>query len=138
MKYTKSSSVFGSWARASEIVSGSKVKLVTESTPSQGEYGEQNIAKARFQGASEDVNVRLNKITINGLIDAFGDDSKDWIGKVLTAQTEKAIVGGKRVTILYLVPEGFELQEGDDGYVTITKKGEASTTEEVSSDDIPF
>lgn len=140
MKYTKSSGTFGKWARASEIVSGTKVKLTTETAPQASEFGTQDVAKARFQGTQEDVNVRLNKTTVNGLIDAFGDDSKDWIGKVLTAQTEKALVGGKRVAILYLVPEGYELKDTSDGFVTIGKIGGEETPKEevINAEDIPF
>lgn len=122
MEFSKTGGVSGAWAKANEIKSGTPVKLITEATISEGEYGSQTVAKARFKGGTEAINLRINKPTINGLIDAFGKDSKDWIGKVMTAQTEKAIVGGKRVTILYLIPEGFELREDDGGYMIIARK----------------
>jgi len=32
-------------------------------------------------------------------------------------------VSGKRVTAVYLVPEGYERVEDDNGYVVIVKKG---------------
>lgn len=147
MQYKKSSGVQGGWIKASEIVSGTLVKLITETAPVAGEFGEQDVAKARFKGMEEAKNVRLNKTTINGLIDAFGEDSKEWINKVLTAQTEKALVGGKRVTILYLVPEGYELKEMNDGFMAIMKKGEIKEAdpvpvieypEDTNPNDIPF
>lgn len=124
MEFEKTGGVGGAWAKASEIVSGTLVKLITEATVSEGEYGSQTVAKARFKGAEEAVNIRINKPTINGLIDAFGKDSKAWIGKVMTAVTEKAIVGGKRVTIMYLVPEGFALKEDDGGYMIVAPAAE--------------
>lgn len=120
MLYRKSDSVQGTWLKASEIASGTLVKIVSETKPIEGEYGLRNVAKVRVKGAPDSMNANLNKTTINGLIDAFGEDSNSWIDKVLTAYTEKAIVAGKRVTILYLVPEGYQLLEVD-GYMNIVR-----------------
>ena len=115
----------GAWVKASEITSGVKAKLVSETQPTEGEYGKQDVAKIRIENETETKNVRLNKPTISGLIDAFGEDSKEWINKELTIHTEKMIVGGKRVTALYLLAEGFTLGEDKGGYLVITKKGDA-------------
>jgi hypothetical protein len=52
--------------------------------------------------------VMLAQSTINGLIDAFGDDSALWQDQVLVCETEKVRVAGKAVTAVYLVPEGYE------------------------------
>jgi hypothetical protein len=139
MNFEKTGGVGGAWVKASEVVSGTPVKLITEATESDSEFGKQVTAKARFKGAEEAVNIRINKPTLNGLIDAFGKDSKEWIGKVMTAITEKAIVGGKRVTIMYLVPENFELAEDEGGYMIVKPKvaGETPRTrskEEVEED----
>lgn len=43
-------------------------------------------------------------------------------GHHLTAETEKIVIGGKRVTAVYLVPEGYELGE-DNGYVITRRIG---------------
>jgi hypothetical protein len=154
MRYTKSSTVSGAWVKASEVVSGTKCKLVAETIPSESTYEgkviKNNSSKIRFQGEEgEAKNVNVNRPSINGLIDAYGEDSKDWIGKVLTAQTEKMLVGGKRVTALYLIPEGFEMKEDENGYIVISKIGvqtEARNSvngldypsEEINAEDIPF
>lgn len=149
--YKKSSGVSGSWVKGSEVVSGTKCKLTSETIPSESTYEgkviKNNVAKIRFQGDdSESKNVNVNRPTINGLIDAFGEDSKDWIGKYLTAQTEKMLVGGKRVTALYLIPEGYEMKEDEGGYIVITKVGNKVETpnptdypdEQINIEDIPF
>lgn len=142
----------GAWVDKSKIVSGSKCKLVSETLPSEGVYEgktiKNNVAKIRFEGEQGDAkNVNINTPSINGLVEAYGDDSKDWVGKILTAQTEKMLVGGKRVTALYLIPEGFELKEDDGGYLVISRIGgvvEAKTGSvdypegEINPDDIPF
>jgi len=120
MEYKKSTRIDGEWVKAAELESGIKGKLVSETKPIEGEYGTQDVSKIIFAGETEPKNVRLNKTTLNGLIDAYGTDSNNWVDKSVTAHTEKALVAGKRVTILYLVPEGYELGE-DGGYVVITK-----------------
>lgn len=159
-EYQKST-VSGAWVKAKDVVSGTKCKLVTETVPSEGSFEgktiKNNVAKIRFQGQEgEAKNVNVNKPSINGLVDAFGTDSKGWIGKLLTAQTEKMIVGGKRVTGLYLIPEGYELGEDSGGYLVVTKIGAAKNPvtgvdqseedgqdgvpypDEINPDDIPF
>jgi hypothetical protein len=151
-EYQKSSGVNGAWVKAADVVSGTKAKLITECVPSEsvweGKTIKNNVAKIRFQGdTGEAKNVNVNKPTINGLVDAFGTDSKLWIGQLLTAHTEKMLVGGKRVTALYLIPEGYEIKEDDGGYLVIKRIGsalppkpevDAETAEDINPDDIPF
>ncbi len=151
--YKKTSGVGGSWIKGSEVVSGTKCKLTTETIPSESIYEgktiKNNVAKIRFQGDKDEAkNVNVNRPSINALVDAFGEDSKEWIGKVLTAQTEKMVVGGKRVTALYLIPDGYELKEDEGGYIVITKIGAPTQgrvptsieypTEDITPEDIPF
>ncbi len=153
--YTKSSGISGAWVKASELENGVKAKLVSETEPKEGEYGTQNVAKIRFQGETgEAKNVNLNKPTLNALVDAFGGDSKNWIGKLLTARTEQMRVGGKKVTALYLIPEGYSLQDDEGGYLVIEKEKESEqktsegkpvpfpndeqNDEQINPEDIPF
>jgi hypothetical protein len=129
-KYTKT--IGGAWARGADITQGTKAKIVSETVHSESQFKDKNgapkmqdVAKVRFEGKEEAMNVNLNRATIYGLIDAFGEESKEWIGKVLTVHTEKVVVGGKRVTALYLVPEGFEVKENSEGYVEIVRTGDS-------------
>lgn len=124
--YKKNQGVSGAWVKGKDIVSGTKAKLVSETTPIKSQFKDkdgndkmQDVSKVRFEGKNETFNIGLNRATIEGLIDAFGEDSKDWINKMLIATTEKVMVGGKRVVALYLVPEGYVLEEDDDGYMQV-------------------
>jgi hypothetical protein len=128
-RYTKTSG--GPWVKGSEVVSGMKCKLVAETTKMESRFKNddgstkmQDVSKVRFDSKDEAMNINLNRATIYGLIDAFGEESKDWCGPVLTAHTEKTTVAGKRVTALYLLPEGFEVGEDDAGYVIVKRIGE--------------
>src|SRR3954471_7294450 len=111
MKVTASSNIGGKWIDKKTLLSGTKAKIKTEATeqPSQ-QGGTQLVAKLLVQGQMEPQNVAINKPSKNALISAYGDDTNDWIDKVLTIHTETAIVSGKRGVALYLIPEGFELK----------------------------
>lgn len=129
-KYQKS--IGGTWAKAAEIQNGTKARIISETTHSQSQFKDkegnarmQDVAKVRFDGKEDTLNVNLNRATIYGLIDAFGEESKDWMNKVLTVHTEKVVVAGKRVTAMYLVPEGFAAKENSEGYLEIVRTGDS-------------
>lgn len=150
MQYEKS--VGGKWAKGADITSGTRCKITDEARRVESQFKDdegnpkmQDVCKVRFEGGTEAVNVSLNRATIYGLIDAFGKESNGWIGKVLTAHTEKVVVGGKRVTAMYLVPEGFEVGEDDGGFMEVRKSGAKGQngapdagSDEISPEDIPF
>jgi hypothetical protein len=141
MKYQKQQSIGGAWVKGAEVQSGAHCKLMSETQPMQsqfknektGEVKMQDVAKILFSGDTEEKNISLNRATINGLIDAFGDDSALWTGQVLTAETEKVRVAGKAVTAVYLVADGYERVDDENGYTVIVKKG----TKVGAPDDLP-
>lgn len=133
-KYQKQTSLGGTWLKASEVKSGTKAKLVSETTaqPStfldkQGQPKTQDVAKIRVQGIPEAYNISINRATINALVDAFGEDSKGWMNKVLTIETEKVRVGGVARIALYLIPDGYVKVDDENGYAVITKMEEVKT-----------
>jgi hypothetical protein len=141
MKYPKQQSVAGAWVKGAEIQSGSRCKLMSETTHMASQFKDektgdtkfQDVAKVLFSGDTETKNISLNRATLNGLIDAFGEESADWEGHVLTCETEKMRVGGRAVTAVYLVPEGYERVDDENGYTVIVKKG----TKVGAPDDLP-
>jgi hypothetical protein len=60
--------------------------------------------------------------------------SSRWRNNVLTIETEKVLVGGRRVTAVYLIPEGYERVDDENGYTVIVKKG----TKVGAPEEIPF
>ena len=153
MQFQKKEGVGGNWLDVKSLVSGTQVCLATEtkqvSDNYQGKPVTKNVSKIKVKGAPELQNVNVNQTSINALVEAFGPESKDWVGKVLTAQTEKTMIAGRRVVVLYLVPEGFELTEDSDGYLKILRKGqmpaqpvstapEPEENEEIMPEDLPF
>ena len=153
MRYQKSNFVGGSWVKGSEVVSGSKVKIVSETEPQPSKFQNkdgsvkmQDVCKVRFQGGTEAKNISINRASLNALIDAFGEDSKKWIGQILTAETLKMMVAGKMQTAVYLLPESYELKEDEGGYMIIVNPSKKTVqvaptdepTDDINPEDIPF
>lgn len=142
-EYTRS--IGGAWLNADNLQSGTKIKIVSECTRQEskfkdaktGESKQENIAKVRVQGADSEVNMRINWASIYALMDAYGTDSLNWVGKVVTAKTVDAMVGENMRTIVYLIPEGFELAKVDKKMV-IRKIGAQVEEEDIDETEIPF
>jgi hypothetical protein len=160
MKYQKAVGISGGWVKTQELKNGQRAKIVSETTAQPSSFTDkkgnpktQDVAKVRFEGQGESVNVSLNRATINALIDAYGDDSIAWQGHYLTCEIEKVRVAGVMRLALYLMPEGYEKVDDENGYAVIQKKAiqqptppngavvETTNTPvegEVNVEDIPF
>lgn len=123
MQYTKSSGTSGPWLDKTLVQNGQKFAILTEAKPIEemykGEANTRNTVKVKVEGMAEPQNYDLNKPTIAGLIDAFGDDSRLWIGKVLRAYSEKVRVAGRAGTMVILYAEGFKVQDDEGGYAVV-------------------
>ena len=151
-RYSKQNFVGGAWINKGEVKSPTKGTLVSETEPQpsnfkndKGELQTQDVAKIRLEGGTEAVNIALNRATISGLVDAFGEDSKNWIGKPLTVITERSTYGGKRGYSIYLLAEGYEMKEDENKYLIIVNPAKETVQvapndglDEVNPEDIPL
>lgn len=147
MKINRTGGAGGAWLKKEELKKGDIIKIVSEAGEIEGQNGPQLVAKVRVKGQTgEAVNMAINSASRNALIDAYGDDSKLWVDKILTAEVEKGIFAGKRGIMLNLIPEGFESTTDSAGYIVIQRKGGTPATEimpeypgeEIDSSGIPF
>lgn len=146
-EYQKSERINGDWVKGKDVRSGSKAKFTSEVHPTASQFKDkegnpqmQDVGKILIQGDTEAKNISVNRSSLNALIDAYGNDSANWIGKILTIETLKMMVAGKMQTAVYLIPEGYELKEDDAGYMEIVKKGASSdiNADDVDPAEIPF
>ena len=128
MKYQKIVSVGGDWVKKGDLTNGMKATIVSETQPipsqwedKKGNMKNQDVCKVKFNGFETAYNVALNRATLNSLVEAFGEDSKDWMNKPLTVEVEKQRVSGRAVTALYLIPQGFHREDDNDGYAIIVR-----------------
>lgn len=141
MEYSKS--IGGAWLDTKTLAKGSKVKIINETVKQDSQFKDkegnakvENVAKVQIEGEANPVNMRLNWTTIYGLIDAFGKESKSWIGQPLTAEKVRALVGDTMRDIIYLVPEGFELGENEESKLVIKRVG-GKVEKEAEPNDYP-
>lgn len=113
----------GAWLKVEDSLSGKKVKLINECVQTQSKFLKddgtpktENVVKVQFEG-QEPVNMRLNWTTVFALVEAFGKESKTWIGHTLTAQVKDMTTG----QTVYLIPEGCELYRDESKRWAIRK-----------------
>ena len=99
MKLAKKVSVGGDFAeKGVDINTGDIVKINNAGDITIGEYGEQKIFKIETKNGEK--NASFNQKSINILIDAFGDETENWVGKEVKVLLNKTVIGGKKVTAI--------------------------------------
>jgi hypothetical protein len=68
---------------------------------------------------------------LNILIEEFGDETADWVGKEVTVRSKKDVVGGRKVEIFYFVTPNWDFDE----YREITKMDDNTPPPEDDTDD---
>ena len=122
----------GGWLDVNDELDGKKLKFVNECVPTPSDKFKNedgtpkmtNLVKVRVQGADESVNMRPNWTSVSALVEAFGSDSKAWIGKILTVRVKDATTGQSA----YLLPDGFELYRNEEKRWAIRRTQEAAQT----------
>jgi len=108
--YKKRESVGSFLKKGEDIKEGDIVEIANEGEQIEGEYGTQNIFSLKLQNGNEG-NVSFNQTTINGLIDAYGEDAEKWIGKKVKVLKVKQNVSGKFIDVYYFAHPDAEFTE---------------------------
>jgi len=140
MKYQKRVSVGAFLKKGVDIKDGDLVEIANEGKEVQGEFGIQNIFLIKLADGREG-NVGFNQTSINNMIDAFGEDSLNWIGKKAKAWIIRSNVQGKIIPVLYISHPDAELS--DEGTFSLPtepkKKSKKDVAEdEINAEDIPY
>lgn len=114
---------------------GDIVKILDSGNIEIGNFGEQNNFKIKTRNGEKKLG--FNQATINVLIQEFGDETEQWIGKDVNVLLKKDIIAGKKVIIPYLVTEGWSLDEYGE-LVKIGGQGNSYTEKEIKVEEIPF
>lgn len=142
----------GEWAKIGEDVrDGDRLIIKDGGTLISGKFGDQIIY--RVQTRTGDKNMSFNQTTINNLIDAFSDETENWIGKEVHATIVRVMIGGELKTVAYLAAEGWimdnkgKFQDLSNVVAAIKTTGNATSSEpviqldnnhDINPDDIPF
>lgn len=144
MLLTKKTSLGGAYARKkayeydgkqfeADLKDGDIIKILSGGDEVTGEYGLQFVIKIETRNGEK--NLALNQTTINNLIDAFGSESKDYVGKEVKVWIVKSMAFGKLQNVVYLSdPSSVMDEEG----AFVSKRVEGVETGAKSEDEIAF
>lgn len=146
--YKKRESVGSFFKKGEDIKNGDLVEIANEGKQIEGNFGIQDVFLIKLENGKEG-NVNFNQTTINGLIDAFGEDSIKWVGKQVKVWSVKQNVSGKFLDVYYfshpkseLTEEGFILSEKDEGIPIVEdepkKKKKKKDDNDINVEDIPY
>ncbi len=134
MIFKKSSNIAGKWLPKSLLKNGMTCVILNEAVQQEsnkfkdtkGNPQIQSVVKVKVEGIEGEYNVNLGKMTINALVEAFGEDSVKWQGETLTIDVKEVEDNQGAIAYkLYLIPEGFVkiYEKGNDGkmYAKIIK-----------------
>ena len=102
------------------------IEIMNEGKQVEGLYGMQDVFLAKLSDGKEG-NVSFNSTSINNFIDAYGEDSKNWVGKKVKVWAILSNVKGKMTKVYYYTHPDAVL---DDEGVFVLPGGK--------SDDIPI
>ena len=86
------------------------IEIASEGKQVEGQYGTQDIFLVKLSDGKEG-NVSFNSTSVNNLIDAFGEDSKNWIGKKVKVWAILSNVQGKMIKVYYFSHPDAELSK---------------------------
>ena len=126
----KKVSLGGEYAKKGvDIDNGDVVKILNSGTTVDGQFGEQFVFSIETKNGEKNAN--FNQASVNILVDEFGEDSEDWVGKEVTVRMKKDTIGGKKVTIAYFCTPEWDFDE----YRELVKN---ETGGEVTGEDVGF
>ena len=112
--YKKKVTMRGDFAkRGVDIKDGDIVTIQDQGRTVQGNYGSQTIFKIKLaDGRVKDFSV--NQTSLNNLIDAFGEEAENWVGKEVKVWAILSNVKGKMIKVYYLSHKDAELDDNGE------------------------
>jgi hypothetical protein len=126
MKFSKKESVAGTFVKkGQDIKDGDIITINNSGKIVDGQFGSQNVFSIKTKAG--EFLMSFNQTSINSLVDEWGEESENWIGKNVKVHSIKQNVAGKFINVYYVAPDGYEM--GEDGF---EKEGnQKSQSEEV-------
>lgn len=136
--YKKHISVGAFLKKGEDYKDGDVVEIANEGKPVEGKFGTQDVFSIKLSDNREG-NVNFNQTSVNCLIDGYGEDSINWIGKKAKVLSVMSNVQGKMTKVYYFLHPEAKLDEASGQFVIEGKTAEIPIVEdEVNVKDIPF
>lgn len=137
--YKKQVSVGSFLEKGTDIKDGDIITIANEGKQVEGKFGMQDLFLVKT--STKEGNVSFNQTTINCLIDAYGEDAKNWVGKQAKVWAILSNVQGKMIKVYYFThPQAVLDEEGGFNLPKIapTQEAETAQTSELTPEDLPF
>lgn len=117
------------------------ITIASECREQEGQFGVQQVILVKTKDGKEG-NIGINQTSINNLIDVYGENDINWIGKEVKVWLLKDFKDGKMILKMYLShPEAEMTEKGftiPEEAPIITKKKKSKFQEQLEADDIPI
>ena len=143
MKYQKRETVGGKFAKKGlDIKDGDVITIQSGGKQVEGQFGTQNIFEILTPNGEFVMSV--NQTSINSMVDEWGEESENWIGKKVKIHAIKQAVAGKFISVYYVAPQGYEM--GENGFERVgnqkSPKEDLPTInadeDQINVDEVPF
>jgi hypothetical protein len=99
--YERKTTLEGKFAKKGEDIKNQDiVEILDEGTKIPGKFGEQDVF--RIKTDKGEFIIGMNQTSINNMVDAFGKNSKNWVGKNIKVWLIQDFKEGKLIWKLYL------------------------------------
>jgi len=122
--YKRKTSVGNFFKKGVDFKDGDIVIISNEGKRVEGQFGSQDVFLIKLKDDQEG-NVNFNQTSINNLIDGFGEDSINWIGKEVKVMMIKQNVQGKITSVYYFLHPDTELDEESGEFIISDKSKES-------------
>lgn len=137
--YKKHVTVGAFLKKGEDYKDGDVVTIGNEGKPVEGKFGTQDVFLIKLADGREG-NANFNQTSINCLIDGYGEDSLNWIGKQAKVAAILSNVQGKMTKVYYFLHPEAELDEKTGQFIVKGKTDDIPVIEDEGTDpkDIPF
>jgi hypothetical protein len=137
MILTKKVSVAGQFAKLGrDFDEGDEMTILDGGTTITGKFGDRQAFLLKTKNG--DRNLSLNQTSINYLIDAYGPDTQQWVGKnVKTWVVDMSVQGEIKAVVILTAPDWKKVRvDGKLKFIPSTKQALEYPENDVSPDDI--
>lgn len=121
MRYQKKISVGAFLKKGDDYKDGDFLTIANEGEQIEGEFGMQNVFLMKTSKGKEG-NVSFNQTSLNNIIDSYGDDSINWIGKEVKITAILSNVQGKMIKVYYFLSPQTILDEETGKFIIKNNK----------------
>jgi len=133
MLYKKQISVGSFFKKGEDVKDGNTITIANEGKKVEGQFGLQDVFLIKLEGGEEG-NITFNQTSINTLVDGYGEDSINWIGKKAKVMVVKMSVSGKIRPVYYFLHPDTILDEESGEFIIPNKSKESIPV--IESDEI--